>query len=378
MNFLKKISIILVSISLQISVTAQVSFEAFSYSGTMYNSGFGYLGVVGTENNVQSATFTNPCRMFDKDLAVDLSIATNVHQFSSTNDFHNISGHKVFGKQAFGIYSKISFQDDYVFKGRDLVTGAIIPIDTFFEPTTNITGLAYAYQLNDKWSIGGNLNHYLGTYGKNKRLAEADFGKKRHQGLTLGIAVNYKEEIKIGEKTIVKLSFGTSINDFGAKNSNYEIREKMDFMWTTGNIGLSFGFERLFKKSSLQLIALNQSTMSLTPDYSDKDGDGVVDRYGMSALKGVFVAPFDDPFDQTIAEMRKINSLELMYKHQNSIEIGCRFTTEDYGLFGGHYYALTLGYHNFYANVGSSSRTNLNTPKPLGISVGYQTNLSEN
>jgi hypothetical protein len=101
-------------ISLDISIwnDFEVSYDAFSNSAMNFSTGLGQLGVVGTKYNTQNASMYNPARMFGAAMTVDVSYANLNYELYDNNaitNFGTISGHKVFGKHAFGIFNKQVF-----------------------------------------------------------------------------------------------------------------------------------------------------------------------------------------------------------------------------------------------------------------------------
>jgi hypothetical protein len=362
----------------------KVSYDAFSNSAMNFSTGLGQLGVVGTKYNVQNAAVYNPARMFDAAMTLDVSYANLNYELYNNNaitNFGTISGHKVFGKHALGIFNKQVFENNY---STHMDTG--YPRDTITRPNSFVTGIAYGYKLGKKISFGATLNHYYARFQEDdtKLVCTRDAcwyaNAENYQGLTVSLGTYYQDKIAISEKQTLNWSVGASFNQIGGKQSAFSYIKDRYFVPIQIYAGASIGYQSNFNNgSSLNVTLLYQGNKLMEAKYSDNNDNEVDDRIENPVIRSILYAFVDEEFSEEFKKINQHIGIETIYETKGGLEFGLRSAYEKMGQFrrGALYTGLHFGYSNFYVDFGRRFALLKygRSVDILALSLGYRVDL---
>lgn len=332
--------------------------NALEDSGTGYTSGIGGINVVGTANTIQTATFSNPSLMFDKKIATHLSYFKSNSANGIENQFLNISGHYRTEKYAFGAYHK---------RVNVNINGSLFSIhigQPFIDRVhrnSSLTGLSGAYKLTNHWRIGANINYYRANIITITIPSDPTYSSKSGYA-TVGLGTQYQNDKELANGNKINWSFGTAINNFGAKQNN-------DFIGTQGKIGGTFGYLiNANENSNLHFTLLYQADKFLVARDREQN-----------AFVGMFASLVDEDIESELLWVFHRFGLEMIYTNDSSFKIGLRTTLEQkkYGILPGELSSWNIAFifgKNFYLNLGYH-RTGTFFYKPqrsFGAEFGYQ------
>lgn len=341
---------------------AQVNSGIFLSSAYDYSSGLINFNSVSTASSNTNAAFTNSALMVNSRL--NAGINRGRFDFSTFNYQGKLTDfivNRTVQNHAFGTYLKTAQYDDLILNNTD----------TTFGESNYLAGLAYAYRLSDKWSVGANLNYYAGQFN-NKTAAKAT-GLENYHGLTFSVGGLYQDDFEINHLSSINWSVGANINNIGKKNAPNPDRKDKEFMWTQAGFGTSLGYKRA---SALHPFAVHTTLMYqlnylLTPNYQDSDNDGILDRESMSALEGIYDAIENGYF----YNFQYHTGLEVNVILENRWNFGFRTTfTQRFSFYSNLHPAIFIGYKNFHLSVGQQLRLRQFSSfdfNQKGVSISY-------